>query len=180
SPDRSTAVPTSLTPTPAGQITDRDLHRGDPRRRSGSLTPMANSPTGDALLDRVLRLFEALEVQPRLRPGELADQAGLPRTTGYRLIQDLTTRGLLMRSSSGEIEIGQRMWELAQGATIARTLRQASLQFMQDVSSVVGQTTQLAELESNGALIVERLSQHDAVENPAEEATTTPKHETTM
>lgn len=141
---------------------------------------MANSPTGDALLDRVLRLFEALEVQPRLRPGELADQAGLPRTTGYRLIQDLTTRGLLMRSSSGEIEIGQRMWELAQGATIARTLRQASLPFMQDVSSVVGQTTQLAVLESTGVLIVERLSQHGAVVNPAEVATTMPAHLTSM
>lgn len=141
---------------------------------------MANSPTGDALLDRVLRLFEALEVQPRLHPGDLADQADLPRTTGYRLIQELISRGLLMRSDSGEIEIGQRLWEIAQGAPISRTLRQASLPFMQDVSSVVRQTTQLAVLEGPGVLIVERLSQHGAVVNPAEVASTMPAHLTSM
>lgn len=141
---------------------------------------MANSPTGDALLDRVLRLFEALEAQPQLSPGELADYARLPRTTGYRLIQELTARGLLMKTDSGQIEIGQRLWEIAQGAPISRTLRQTSLPYMQDVNSVVRQTTQLAVLEETGVLIVERLSQHGAVVNPAEVASTMPAHLTSM
>lgn len=149
-------------------------------RATGIVISMANSPTGDALLDRVLRLFEALEAQPQLHPGELADRAGLPRTTGYRLIQELTSRGLLMRADSGEIDIGQRLWELAQGAPISRTLRQASLPYMQDVNAVVGQTTQLAVLEDAGVLIVERLSQHGAVVNPAEVASTMPAHLTSM
>lgn len=141
---------------------------------------MANSPTGEAVLDRVLRLFEALEDRPRLSPGELADRAQLPRTTGYRLIQELVARGLLTRSASGHVEIGQRLWELAQGASISRTLRQRSLPFMQDVNSVVQQTTQLAVLEDSGVLIVERLSQHGAVVNPAEVAGTMPAHLTSM
>lgn len=141
---------------------------------------MANSPTGDALLDRLLRLFEALEVHPRLHPGELADRADLPRTTGYRLIQELTSRGLLSRSDAGEIEIGQRLWEFAQGAPISRTLRQSSLPYMQDVNAVVRHTTQLAVLEGSGVLIVERLSQHGAVVNPAEVAGTMPAHLTSM
>lgn len=141
---------------------------------------MANSSSGDAVLDRVLRIFEALEHEPSLSPAELAESAGLPRTTAYRMIRELVARGFLARSTSGQVEIGQRLWEIAQRTPLSRMLRSAALPFMEDVNSVVGQTTQLAVLDNEGVLIVERLSRQGAVANPAEVATRMPAHLTSM
>ncbi|GAB3846843.1 IclR family transcriptional regulator [Nesterenkonia populi] len=141
---------------------------------------MANSRSGDALLDRVMRILGALERDPVLSPGELAEAAGLPRTTAYRLIAALTERGMLARTPAGDVELGQRLWEIAQHNTLSRTLRHAALPFMQDVNFVVRQTTQLAVLDGADVLIVERLSRQGAVSNPAEVASRMPVHLTSM
>lgn len=141
---------------------------------------MANSSSGDAVLDRAMRILAVLEAHPSLPAGELIDAAGLPRTTGYRLLRTMRAHGLLAASDSGELVLGQRLWEIAQSAPISRTLRAAALPFMQDVNAAVRQTTQLAVLDDQGVLIVERLSRHGAVINPAEVATTMPAHLTSM
>ncbi|EXF26050.1 IclR family transcriptional regulator [Nesterenkonia sp. AN1] len=141
---------------------------------------MANSPSGDAVLDRAMRILAALETRPSLPAGELIDAAGLPRTTGYRLLRTMRAHGLLATAASGELVLGQRLWEIAQRAPISRTLRTSALPFMHDVNAVVRQTTQLAVLDEHGVLIVERISRHGAVVNPAEVATTMPAHLTSM
>ena len=102
------------------------------------------------------------------------------RTTGYRLVRTMRAHGLLAASASGELVLGQRLWGIAQSAPISRTLRTAALPFMHDVNAVVRQTTQLSVLDEPGVLIVERLSRHGAVVNPAEVATTMPAHLTSM
>lgn len=140
---------------------------------------MANSPSGDAVLDRALRLLAVLEAHPALPTAELIDTAGLPRTTGYRLVRMMRAQGLL-ETDDGGVVIGRRLWEIAQHAPINRALRTTALPFMQDVNAVVRQTTQLSVLASEAVLIVERLSQHGAVVNPAEVATTMPAHLTSM
>ncbi len=132
------------------------------------------------MLDRILRIFEALEHEPSLTPAELAESAGLPRTTAYRMIRELAARGFLAKDPAGRVEVGQRLWEIAQRTPLSRTLRIAALPFMEDVNSVVGQTTQLAVLDEEGVLIVERLSRQGAVANPAEVATRMPAHLTSM
>lgn len=127
-----------------------------------------------------MRLLSVLETRPGLPAAELIAAAGLPKTTGYRLVRQMRAQGLLDRSSSGETVLGQRLWEIAQSAPINRTLRRAALPFMHDVSAVVRQTTQLSVLDDDGVLIVERLSRQGAVANPAEVATTMPAHLTSM
>ncbi|MBE1522902.1 IclR family transcriptional regulator [Nesterenkonia lutea] len=141
---------------------------------------MANSSSGDAVLDRAMRLLAVLETRPSLPAGELIAAAGLPRTTGYRLVRQMRAMGLLSSTASGEMVLGQRLWEIAQSTPISRTLRAAALPFMHDVNAVVRQTTQLAVLDGQGVLIVERLSRHGAVANPAEVATTMPAELTSM
>lgn len=141
---------------------------------------MANSASGDAVLERALRLLAAIEDLSSPTVAELIAASGLPRTTGYRLVASLSELGLISISSSGVASIGTRLWELAQHAPISRTLRAAALPFMQDVNSVVKHTTQLSVLAPDGVLIVERLSRHGAVENPAEVADTMPAHLTSM
>lgn len=141
---------------------------------------MANSSSGEAVLDRVMRILAVLEARKNLPAGELIEAAGLPVTTGYRLLRQMRATGVLDTSATGEIVLGQRLWEMAQSAPINRTLRAAALPFMHDVNSVVRQTTQLSVLDEQGVLIVERLSRHGAVVNPAEVATTMPAHLTSM
>ena len=141
---------------------------------------MANSASGEAVLERALRLLEAVEALTSPTVAELVAASGLPRTTAYRLIGSLRRLGLTSVSSEGIVSVGTRLWELAQHAPISRTLRTAALPFMQDVNSVVQQTTQLSVLAPEGVLIVERLSRHGAVVNPAEVADTMPAHLTSM
>lgn len=141
---------------------------------------MANSPSGESLLDRVMRLLTALEAEPELTPSSLAREAGLPKSTAYRLIDDLTRRGLLERGANGRISLGRRIWEMAQSTPLAANLRQSALPYMEELNTVVQQTTQLAVLDDSSVMVVERLSRTGAVDNPAEVASRMPVHLTSM
>lgn len=141
---------------------------------------MANSSSGESVLDRVMRMLMALESEPELTPSSLAREAGLPKSTAYRLIDDLTKRGLLERGPGGEVALGRRLWEIAQHTPLAGTLRQKSLPYMEDLNAVVQQTSQLAILCGTSVMIVERLSRTGAVVNPAEVGSRMPAHLTSM
>ncbi|MDO5493920.1 MAG: IclR family transcriptional regulator [Nesterenkonia sp.] len=141
---------------------------------------MANSTSGDSVLSRAVRLLSGFRDHEALTPSELADHAGLPRTTGYRLIAEMSHLGLVTRSEGGFVEPGRLLWEIAQRSHLSRTLRQTALPFMQDVNAVVRHTTQLAVLDDAGVLIVEQLSRQGAAVNPAEVAGTMPVHLTSM
>lgn len=127
-----------------------------------------------------MRLLTALETEPELTPSSLAREADLPKSTAYRLIDDLTRRGLLERRPNGHISLGRRLWEIAQSTPLAATLRQSALPYMEELNTVVQQTTQLAILDGTSVMVVERLSRTGAVENPAEVASRMPVHLTSM
>lgn len=141
---------------------------------------MANSPSGESVLDRVMRVLTAMETETELTPSALAREAGLPKSTAYRLIDDLTHRGLLERTPNGQVSLGTRLWEMAQRTPLAATLRQTALPYMEDLNVVVEQTTQLSVLDGASVMIVERLSRTGAVNNPAEVASRMPVHLTSM
>ncbi len=75
---------------------------------------MANSASGEAVLDRVMRILSIVEMEQHLPAGQLARQTGLPKSTAYRLIDDLARRGLLQRDARGEVTLGRRIWGMAQ------------------------------------------------------------------
>lgn len=141
---------------------------------------MANSASGEAVLDRVMRILGIVETEQHLPASQLAKETGLPKSTAYRLIDDLTRRGLLQRDPRGHITLGRRIWGMAQHTPLAAMLRQAAIPQMQELNGMVGQTTQLAVLEDAEVLIVERLSRTGAVMNPAEVGTHMPVHLTSM
>lgn len=141
---------------------------------------MANSPSGESVLDRVMRVLTALETEPELTPSSLAEETGLPKSTAYRLIDELAQRGLLERTDEGHVALGRRIWEMAQHTPLAATLRHNALPYMEDLNSVIQQTTQLSVLEEGSVMIVERLSRTGAAVNPAEVASRMPVHLTSM
>ena len=57
---------------------------------------MANSVSGDSVVDRVVRVISAFpEGVSSLQLSELAARAGLPLTTAHRLVRQLAAHGLL-------------------------------------------------------------------------------------
>ncbi|WP_019747305.1 IclR family transcriptional regulator [Rhodococcus erythropolis] len=142
---------------------------------------MANSPTGDSSLDRVLRILEAFDASTQaLTVGALARRADLPQATAYRIVDDMARRGFLDRQPTGEVRPGLRLWELVTRCYRARELREAALPFIQDVQSVVHQHTQLAVLQDDEVLVLERLSSPTSVINQASVANRLPVHDTSL
>jgi DNA-binding IclR family transcriptional regulator len=142
---------------------------------------MANSPSGDSVLDRLVRVLGAFDgTKDSLSTATLARRADVPLATAYRLVADLVRHGLLSRDANGQLRPGLRLWELANRSSPAVDLRQAAIPFMEDVQSVVRQHTQLAILRDDEVLVIERLSSRGSVVNKAQIAGRMPVHRTSL
>ena len=138
---------------------------------------MANSRTGDSVVDRVVRLIEAFpEGSASLQLSDLADRAGLPLTTAHRLVRQLAGHGLVELGGGGSVRLGLRLWELVNRNSPTLALRQAAMPFMEDIQQVLNQNVNLAVLDGWEALFVERLSRRGSVANRAQIAGRMPVH----
>lgn len=138
---------------------------------------MANSPSGDSLTARIVRVLETFTADRTVQTAaEIGRRAGLPASTAHRIVDDLVEQGLLERDEERRIRIGMHLWELALRGSTALRLRQAALAAMSAVQEVVREHTQLAVLEADEALFVERLSHPDAGANITRIAGRLPLH----
>lgn len=138
---------------------------------------MANSRSGDSVIDRLVRVLATFDRDRRvLTPAEIARRAGLPTSTAHRLVGDLAEAGLLERDDDGGYRVGLRLWELATRGSQALGLREAAIPAMERVQSRLRQHTQLAVLDDGATLFVERLSHPGAGANIAQVAGRLPLH----
>ncbi|TWD50544.1 IclR family transcriptional regulator [Arthrobacter sp. AG367] len=138
---------------------------------------LANSPSGDSVVDRIVRLISAFPQDVNaLQLSDLAGRAGLPLTTTHRLVGQLAGYGLLETAPGGMVRPGLRLWELVNRASPALALRQAAMPFMEDIQQVLNQNVNLAVLDGWEALFVERLSRRGSVANRAQVAGRMPIH----
>ncbi|MBT2535766.1 IclR family transcriptional regulator [Arthrobacter sp. ISL-69] len=138
---------------------------------------MANSPSGESVISRVVRLMSAFDRNlPTMTLSGLAHRAGLPLTTTHRLVDDLVVHGLIERLPDGSLRSGMRMWELAARGSRALTLQELALPFMGDVQAAVHQHTTLAVLDHGTVLYVERLSAPESSLDAAHIAQRMPIH----
>lgn len=138
---------------------------------------MANSPSGDSMTARIVRVLETFTADRTVQTAaEIGRRAQLPASTAHRIVDDLVAEGLLERDEERRIHIGMHLWELALRGSTALRLRQAALPAMSAVQDVVREHTQLAVLEADEALFVERLSHPDAGANITRIAGRLPLH----
>jgi DNA-binding IclR family transcriptional regulator len=117
----------------------------------------------DNLLTRAVRILEAFDADHASLPvAAVARRADIPVPTTYRLVGELVGLGLLERGSDRRVRVGIRMWELASRSSETVSLRDAAIPFMDDLHAAVQQHTQLAVLEGNEALYLERKSARGA------------------
>ncbi len=138
---------------------------------------MANSASGDSVTDRLVRVLETFTPTRTVQTtAEIGRRAGLPSSTAHRIVGELVAAGLLERDAARRVRIGMRLWELATRSSRALSLRQAALPFMERVQSRVREHTQLAILEQDEALFLERLSGPGAGSNVTRVAGRLPLH----
>ncbi|MFD4960207.1 IclR family transcriptional regulator [Microbacterium sp. NPDC058389] len=138
---------------------------------------MANSPSGDSVTDRLIRVLETFTATRTVQTAaEIGRRADLPPSTAHRVVGELVDAGLLERDEDRRIRVGMRLWELATRSSHALRLRQAALPAMEVVQSRVREHTQLAILEQDEALFLERLSGPGSGSNVARIAGRLPLH----
>lgn len=138
---------------------------------------MANSPSGDSMTDRIVRVLETFTADRTMQTAsEIGRHAGLPSSTAHRIVDELVAAGLLERDEDRRVHLGMRLWELALRGSTALRLRQAALPFMEQVQAAVREHTQLAVLEQDEALFLERLSHPEAGANITRIAGRLPLH----
>ncbi|WP_230121411.1 helix-turn-helix domain-containing protein [Arthrobacter sp. Bi83] len=137
---------------------------------------MANSPSGDSVVDRIVRLISAFPKDGALSLSDLASRAALPLTSTHRLVGQLAGHGLLEAGPGGMVRPGIRLWELANRTSPTLALTQAAMPFMQDIQQVLNQNVNLAILDRWETLFVERLSRRGSVTNRAQVTGRMPVH----
>lgn len=138
---------------------------------------MANSPTGDSSIDRIVRVLETFTIDRTVQTAsEIGRHANLPSSTAHRLVDGLVDAGLLERDEEHRVSLGMRLWELALRGSRALRLRQVALPHMERVQARVREHTQLAVLEQDSALFLERLSHPGAGANITRIAGRLPLH----
>lgn len=138
---------------------------------------MANSTSGDSAIDRLVRVLETFTPTRTVQTAaEIARRADLPSSSAHRIVADLVAAGLLQRDADRRISIGSRLWELATRSSRALVLRQAALPHMERVQARIREHTQLAILEQEEALFLERLSAEGSGANLARIAGRLPLH----
>lgn len=127
---------------------------------------MANSSSGDSMTERIVRVLDTFSADRTMQTAsQIGRRAGLPSSTAHRIVDELVDAGLLDRDEDRRVRLGLRLWELALRGSTALRLRQAALPHMEEVQRLLREHTQLAVLENDEALFIERLSHPDAGAN---------------
>jgi DNA-binding IclR family transcriptional regulator len=138
---------------------------------------MPRVATGESSLARAVRILESFTPdEPELTVTEVAQRSGLHVATASRIVGQLVEHGLLSRGPDREVRVGFRMWELASRAAPTRSLRDAAMPYLEDLHAVVGHHVQLAILDGDEVIFLERLSARDAVVNYSRVAGRLPLH----
>lgn len=106
-----------------------------------------------------------LDVLFTFRPGrssmslsDLVRETGMPHATVRRYVLELTAAGALDRRPDGRFTIGLQLWRLGTLAPSTEPLRSVAHPFMEDLFTALRQHVQLAVLDGDEAVIIERLS----------------------
>ena len=124
---------------------------------------------GESGISRLITLLEAFDGEEVVSRGELVRRSGVPEASGYRLVRELVSHGLL-EVSEGGLRTGLRLWELgARGSSFSR-LASVARPHLEGLHAVVGQHALLWVLDGSEAVCVEQLSAVGSVTNIAQVA----------
>ncbi len=125
--------------------------------------PRTSEP-GRTVSSRLLEVLFAFQPgHSALSLAELVRKTGMPHATVRRLVMELTEYGALERRPDGRFTVGLRLWQLGTLAPLTEPLRTLAQPFLEDLYTALHQHVQLAVLEGQEAVIIERLSAPEAL-----------------
>ena len=128
---------------------------------------MANSPSGESMVDRLGRILEAFDSTTiSLSVSELARRANLPTSTAYRLTDELVAAGILEKVDR-EVRIGLRLWELTTRSSSVLHLRELARPVLDEVRRTLQCHALLGVLDRHDVLYVDRALAESAAVNLA-------------
>jgi DNA-binding IclR family transcriptional regulator len=125
--------------------------------------PRTSEP-GRTVGSRLLEVLFAFDPEhSALSLADLVRKTGMPHATLRRLAMELTDSGALDRLPDGRFTVGLRLWQLGTLAPLTEGLRTLAQPFLEDLYTALHQHVQLAVLEGQEAVVIERLSAPDAL-----------------
>ena len=119
---------------------------------------------GPSVTSRVLDILDVFDADHRfLTLSEVSRRSGLPLSTAHRLVSELVARRILERMNDGRYHVGLRLWEIGALAPISLDIRDAALPYLEDLYEATHENVQLAILDGDDAVYLERLSGRDSV-----------------
>jgi DNA-binding IclR family transcriptional regulator len=113
---------------------------------------------GRGVINKAVSVLEAFRLDRReLTLNQIAQITGLPLSTAYRTAGELAECGILERAETSGYRIGLRLFELGSYAQRATSMLLVVVPFMQDLYEVTHETVQLAVLDGQEALYIEKL-----------------------
>lgn len=134
------------------------------------ITPGAGTTNSVSRAIALLNSFSSLDRELNLT--QLAERAGLSKSTALRLLNTMRDAGLIRRAGMTYI-LGERLIELgaAAGDVVTSTrrdqLRDVAMPFLQDLFAGSGQTVHLAVLDGPDVVYLEKLFGHRRVDSPS-------------
>jgi DNA-binding IclR family transcriptional regulator len=134
---------------------------------------------GVTVASRLLAILDAFDGEHRsLSLSDLASRADLSLPTAHRLVRELVGWGALVRSTSGEYVIGQRMWTLGLLAPLPVELGQLASPFLHDIHGATLSTVHLVVRDGAAAVCVDRVAGRTSVRLAAHVGSRMPLHAT--
>jgi DNA-binding IclR family transcriptional regulator len=116
-----------------------------------------NPPRSRSVTNKAATILKAFAGQSGRTMTEVAQDACLPASTAYRLLQELVSCGLLQRGADGRYHIGPAVYQLATDSCSPADDAQAHIgQILQDLELVTGYRARYGVLRGRGVGYVER------------------------
>jgi IclR family transcriptional regulator, pca regulon regulatory protein len=122
-------------------------------------TNRGSAPGFSQSLERGLAILSAFKAnRAQLAVSELAQEVGLNRSTTHRYVSTLAQLGYLQQdAATRKYRLGPRVLDLGFSAINSMELREISLPFLQQLSEQTGHTVNMAILEGDDIVYVERV-----------------------
>lgn len=116
----------------------------------------------DSSFIRGLSILDAFRYEDiELSLTQIAQRAGLPKSTAHRLVTDLVEWGGLERTESG-LRLGMRLFELGRFVPVQRQLAEVARPFLEDLYNISNKTVNLAVLDKDEIVYLEKLEAPDS------------------
>lgn len=130
------------------------------------------------------RAFDILETIGNSAKGvslrEITEKTGLPKTTVYRLLGNLESRGYVRCTSGGHYELGLKLLMMSQRVEQKFQLKHVARPIIQQLRDYSGETVHLGVLENNRVMYMDSVESHHPIRLVARVGATNSIHCTSL